>query len=50
MTALVQRVKHASVVIDEKKHSETGRGFLVLFGVYEDDTEKQVDILVDKVA
>lgn len=50
MIALIQRTTSASVEIDKKLHSKTGRGFLILLGVYSEDTEKQVDILASKVA
>ena len=50
MTALIQRVLSASVAIDGKVISEIGKGFLVLFGVFEKDTEKQVEILAKKTA
>lgn len=50
MTALVQRVKHASVTVDGECVSEIGKGFLVLFGVFENDTEKEADLLADKTA
>ena len=50
MIALVQRTSNASVTIDNKIHSETGRGFLVLLGVYTEDTEKQAEILASKIS
>ena len=50
MIALVQRTSNASVTIDNKIHSETGRGFLVLLGVYTEDAEKQAEILASKIS
>lgn len=50
MIALIQRTLHASVEIDGQLHSKTGKGFLVLLGVYAEDTEKQVEILASKVS
>lgn len=50
MIALIQRVSEASVTVDGKKISQIGRGFLVLLGVYEGDTEKEVALLAKKTA
>lgn len=50
MIALIQRTKNASVEIEGKLHSKTGCGFLILLGVYAEDTEKQADILISKVS
>ena len=50
MIALVQRTSFASVEIDGNLKSKTGRGFLILLGVYAEDTQKQVDLLASKVA
>lgn len=48
MTALIQRVKNASVEVENKIVSKIDRGFLVLLGVFEGDSEKEVKILADK--
>lgn len=50
MIALVQRTLQSKVEIDGKVYSEASRGFLVLLGVYSEDTEKECDVLVDKLA
>lgn len=50
MIALIQRTQYSNVVIDGIEKSHTGRGFLVLLGVYGEDSEKEADFLVDKVA
>lgn len=50
MIALIQRVTESSVEIDSKLHSSTGRGFLILLGVYSADTEQQVEILASKIS
>ncbi len=50
MIALIQRVLNADVTVDGKKISEIGQGFLVLLGVYEGDTEKEVALLAKKTA
>ncbi|MBE7027261.1 MAG: D-tyrosyl-tRNA(Tyr) deacylase [Ruminococcaceae bacterium] len=48
MRAVVQRVKYASVTIDEKVVSKIDNGFLVLLGVHEDDTENDAEYLAKK--
>ena len=50
MKAVVQRVNYAKMVIDEKEYSSIGVGFLVLLGVAEGDTEKDMEVLCDKIA
>lgn len=49
MKAVLQRVTHASVEVQEKKVGEIKNGFLVLLGVLEGDTKKEVDVLSRKV-
>jgi len=46
----VQRVKRASVSVDGEIVGNIKEGLFVLLGVGEDDTEKQVGALADKVA
>ena len=50
MRIVIQRVQHASVTIDGKKHSSIGPGLLVLLGVGEEDGEEDVQWLVKKTA
>jgi D-tyrosyl-tRNA(Tyr) deacylase len=50
MKAVIQRVSQASVSINQKTTAKIGPGFLVLLGVGENDTEKDVDYLVKKIA
>jgi D-tyrosyl-tRNA(Tyr) deacylase len=50
MIALIQRTTRASVEIDGQLRSETKRGFLILLGVYAQDTENEAQILASKVA
>jgi len=50
MRLLVQRVKEASVTIDEKIYSKINHGYLVLLGVKEGDTKDNADFLVKKLA
>ena len=49
MRALLQRVSRASVTVDEQVVGQIGRGFLVLLGVGQDDSEVQVKSLADKI-
>jgi len=50
MRAVIQRVSHASVAIGEDTCATVGRGFLVLLGVAQDDTEADADYLAEKIA
>lgn len=49
MRAVVTRVKSASVEIEGKMHSAIGKGFLVLLGVHQDDTEAEALKIADKI-
>ena len=49
MRFVIQRVTRASVTIDGVKTAEIGRGFLVLAGVFEEDTEAIADKMVKKL-
>lgn len=48
MRALIQRVKRASVTINSEVTGKINNGLLIFLGVGEDDTEKQVQYLVEK--
>lgn len=48
MRALIQRVKRASVTINSQIIGKINEGLLIFLGVGEDDTEKQVQYLVEK--
>lgn len=50
MRAVIQRVTNSSVVVGGKTVGSCGRGFMVLLGVMNGDTEKEADILASKVA
>lgn len=50
MRLLIQRVKEASVRIDEKIFSEIENGLLIFIGIEEADTKSDIDWLVKKVA
>lgn len=49
MPVVIQRVKSASVTVDQELVSSIGRGLLVLAGVGKEDTEKDTEGLVNKV-
>lgn len=49
MRAVVQRVTQACVTVDNEVVGEIGNGMLVLLGIGEDDTDKDLDYLVEKV-
>ena len=49
MRAVLTRVKSASEVIDGETHGSIGKGFLVLLGVHEEDTEAQALKIADKI-
>lgn len=47
--AVVQRVKHSNVIVDNKIVGEIGKGFNVLLGISKDDTIEDVKYLKDKI-
>ena len=49
MRILLQRVSHASVVVDEQPIASIDRGYLLLVGVGKDDTQETVNKLAKKV-
>ncbi|HDN2510391.1 MULTISPECIES: D-aminoacyl-tRNA deacylase [Providencia] len=49
MIALIQRVTHASVVVDEQTVGQINSGLLVLLGVEKDDDEQKAKRLCEKV-
>lgn len=49
MKFVVQRVKNASVEVDEKIVGKINKGFLVLIGVTHEDTKENADYLVKKL-
>ena len=50
MIALIQRVANAAVAVDDNQISQIGRGFLILLGVFEGDTEADLRLLAKKTA
>lgn len=49
MKFVIQRVQHASCVVDDKVTGEIEKGFLVLIGVAETDTREIADKMVKKL-
>lgn len=49
MKLVIQRVKRASVEVEQNIVGEIEKGFLVLIGIKYDDTKEQADYLVKKV-
>lgn len=49
MRALIQRVSRAQVRVDDKIVGQIGAGVLVLLGISREDSEKQIDLLVEKI-
>ena len=49
MRAVLTRVNSASVTIDGVVHGKIGKGFLVLLGVHEEDTEAEALNIADKI-
>ena len=49
MRAVVQRVLSASVAIGGTVKGEIGEGYLVLLGIEENDTEKDLDYIAEKL-
>lgn len=49
MRALVQRVLSSNLKIDGEEYSQIGKGLIVFVGVTHDDTEREAEILADKI-
>lgn len=50
MTAVIQRVAHASVTIEGKTYGSCGRGLLILLGVARGDGEDDARLLAAKIS
>lgn len=50
MRVLIQRVKKASVIIEEKVFSEINHGLLIFLGIEEEDTQEDINWLAGKIA
>lgn len=49
MKAVVQRVTRCSVTVENQVIGSTGKGLMVLLGVSDSDTEKELNYLADKI-
>ncbi len=49
MRAVVQRVKQSSVMVDGENIGEINPGLLVFLGIGQEDSEEDIDYLVDKI-
>lgn len=49
MKAVIQRVSRASVDVNDETIGKIGRGFLILLGVANEDTDEDMDYLVKKI-
>jgi D-tyrosyl-tRNA(Tyr) deacylase len=49
MRCVIQRVKQAKVVIKDNLKSSVNQGMLILLGIEEDDTERDIGWLVKKI-
>jgi D-tyrosyl-tRNA(Tyr) deacylase len=49
MIALIQRVSHASVDVNNERVGQIGKGILALIGVEKTDTTRQADRLLQKI-
>lgn len=50
MKAVIQRVLNASVEVDEKITASIANGFMILLGIYSEDTEQEAELLARKTA
>lgn len=50
MRTLIQRVQHASVTINGEINSQIGNGMLVLVGIEDRDSQKDIEWLTKKIA
>ena len=50
MRAVIQRVREASVIVDEKTVGAIGAGLMILVGVTHDDDESDARFLAQKIA
>lgn len=50
MRVVLQRVKYASVKVDNETVGSIGKGLLVLLGVCDDDTDADITYMADKIS
>ena len=50
MRIVIQRVKQASVVVEDKVISSIEKGYLILLGIENNDTQDDIDWLTGKIA
>ena len=50
MRAVIQRVKSASVTVDNELVSEIGAGLLIFLGIAHTDAEKELEYIASKIA
>ena len=50
MRLLIQRVRRASLTIDQKEYSRISKGLLVLVGIEQADTQEDIDWLTGKLS
>lgn len=49
MRVVIQRVTHASVTIEGNVKSAIGKGFMILVGIAEDDSQEDIEYLTKKI-
>ena len=49
MRSIIQKVKHSSVEVNGKINGRIEKGLTVLLGITHEDTEKEADILYEKI-
>lgn len=50
MKVVLQRVTHGNVVVEQKEIGKVAKGYVLLVGVAEGDTEKEADYLAKKIS
>lgn len=50
MIAVVQRVNQGKVLTNNNLYSKIGKGYVILLGIFDEDTEKDLDKLVEKIS
>ena len=49
MLTVIQRVTKAEVSIKEKTFSSISKGYVILLGIFNEDTESDVNKLIEKI-